>query len=245
MSELSPDFFNRPLAEVDPEIADVLRLELDRQQRTLEMIASENFVPQAVLDCQGTVLTNKYAEGYPGKRYYGGCEHVDVAEQLAIDRAKALFGAEHANVQPHAGRAGQRRRLPRAAAARRHDHGPRAAARRPPDARHEAQRLRAACTTSRPTRCDREDLADRHGRGRAARPRAQAEADPRRLVGLPAPARLRRASARSPTRSARCSWSTWPTSRASSPPACTPTRCRTPTSSRPRSTRRSAARAAA
>jgi glycine hydroxymethyltransferase len=101
--ELSPDFFSRPVEDVDPEIAEVLRLELRRQQRTLEMIASENFVPQAVLDCQGSVLTNKYAEGYPGRRYYGGCEHVDVAEQLAIDRAKALFGAEHANVQPHAG----------------------------------------------------------------------------------------------------------------------------------------------
>ncbi len=101
--ELPQDFFNRPLAEVDPEIADVLALELERQQRTLEMIASENFVPVSVLECQGSVLTNKYAEGYPGKRYYGGCEHVDVAEQLAIDRAKALFGAEHANVQPHSG----------------------------------------------------------------------------------------------------------------------------------------------
>ncbi|GAC1437494.1 MAG: serine hydroxymethyltransferase [Solirubrobacteraceae bacterium] len=99
----STDPFNRPLAEVDPEIAEVLRLELDRQQRTLEMIASENFVPQAVLECQGSVLTNKYAEGYPGRRYYGGCEHVDVSEQLAIDRAKSLFGAEHANVQPHSG----------------------------------------------------------------------------------------------------------------------------------------------
>ena len=103
MTDLPPDFFNRPLAEVDPEIAAVLDDELERQQRTLEMIASENFVPQAVLDAQGSVLTNKYAEGYPGKRYYGGCEHVDVAEQLAIDRAKALFGAEHVNVQPHAG----------------------------------------------------------------------------------------------------------------------------------------------
>jgi glycine hydroxymethyltransferase len=103
MTDLPPDFFNRPLADVDPEIADVLANELHRQQRTLEMIASENFVPQAVLECQGSVLTNKYAEGYPGKRYYGGCEYVDVAEQLAIDRAKALFGAEHANVQPHAG----------------------------------------------------------------------------------------------------------------------------------------------
>jgi len=101
--DLSPDYFSRPVEDVDPEIAEVLRLELRRQQRTLEMIASENFVPQAILECQGSVLTNKYAEGYPGRRYYSGCEHVDVAEQLAIDRAKALFGAEHANVQPHAG----------------------------------------------------------------------------------------------------------------------------------------------
>jgi glycine hydroxymethyltransferase len=103
VTELPPDFFNRPLAEVDPEVADAIACELDRQQRTLEMIASENFVPQAVLEAQGSVLTNKYAEGYPGKRYYGGCEFVDIVEQLAIDRAKELFGAEHANVQPHAG----------------------------------------------------------------------------------------------------------------------------------------------
>src|SRR4029079_15773037 len=102
-ADLSPDSCNRPLTEVDPEIADVLQLELGRQQRTLEMIASENFVPQAVLEAVGSVLTNKYAEGYPGKRYYGGCEYVDIAEQLAIDRAKALFGAEHANVQAHSG----------------------------------------------------------------------------------------------------------------------------------------------
>jgi len=102
-ADLPADFFNRPLAEVDPEIADVLAKELDRQQRTLEMIASENFAPLAVLECQGSVLNNKYAEGYPGRRYYGGCEFVDIAEQLAIDRAKALFGAEHANVQPHSG----------------------------------------------------------------------------------------------------------------------------------------------
>jgi glycine hydroxymethyltransferase len=103
VTALEPDYFNRPVAEVDPEIAAVLRDELHRQQATLEMIASENFVPRAVLEAQGSVLTNKYAEGYPGKRYYGGCEHVDVAEQLAIDRARALFGAEHVNVQPHAG----------------------------------------------------------------------------------------------------------------------------------------------
>ena len=103
MHELPADWFNRPLAEVDPAIAEVLSQELGRQQRTLEMIASENFVPQAILECQGSVLTNKYAEGYPGKRYYGGCEYVDIAEQLAIDRAKELFGAEHANVQAHSG----------------------------------------------------------------------------------------------------------------------------------------------
>src|SRR5829696_6622953 len=103
MSELPPDYFSKPVAEVDPEIAELMELELRRQETTLEMIASENFVPQAVLDCQGSVLTNKYAEGYPGKRYYGGCEYVDVIEELAIARAKELFGAEHANVQPHAG----------------------------------------------------------------------------------------------------------------------------------------------
>jgi glycine hydroxymethyltransferase len=100
---LPDDFQTAPIAEVDPEIAEVLDRELARQQGTLEMIASENFVPQGVLDAAGSVLTNKYAEGYPGKRYYGGCEEVDVAEELAIARAKELFGAEHANLQPHAG----------------------------------------------------------------------------------------------------------------------------------------------
>ncbi|MDR1441956.1 MAG: serine hydroxymethyltransferase [Bifidobacteriaceae bacterium] len=92
-----------PLAEVDPEIAAVLEGELTRQRRTLEMIASENFVPRGVLEAQGSVLTNKYAEGYPGRRYYGGCEVVDIAEDLAITRAKELFGADYANVQPHSG----------------------------------------------------------------------------------------------------------------------------------------------
>jgi glycine hydroxymethyltransferase len=103
VTDLPDDFQAASLASVDPEIATVLDRELARQQDTLEMIASENFVPQAVLEAAGSVLTNKYAEGYPGKRYYGGCEEVDVAEQLAIDRARELFGAEHANVQPHAG----------------------------------------------------------------------------------------------------------------------------------------------
>jgi glycine hydroxymethyltransferase len=95
--------FNQPLHELDPDIAAAVDAELHRQQSTLEMIASENFAPVAVLEAQGSVLTNKYAEGYPGRRYYGGCEHVDVIEQIAIDRIKALFGAEHANVQPHSG----------------------------------------------------------------------------------------------------------------------------------------------
>jgi len=93
----------RPLAQADPEVDQAIAQELIRQQSTLEMIASENFAPTAVMEAQGSVLTNKYAEGYPGKRYYGGCEHVDVIEQLAIDRLKALFAAEFANVQPHSG----------------------------------------------------------------------------------------------------------------------------------------------
>jgi glycine hydroxymethyltransferase len=103
VTELPDNFQTAPLGEVDPDIAAVLEGELRRQQGTLEMIASENFVPQAVLDAVGSVLTNKYAEGYPGRRYYGGCEEVDVAEELAISRAKEIFGADHVNVQPHAG----------------------------------------------------------------------------------------------------------------------------------------------
>ncbi|MET9530293.1 MULTISPECIES: serine hydroxymethyltransferase [unclassified Streptomyces] len=91
------------LHELDPDVAAAVDAELVRQQSTLEMIASENFAPVAVMEAQGSVLTNKYAEGYPGRRYYGGCEHVDVIETIAIDRVKALFGAEHANVQPHSG----------------------------------------------------------------------------------------------------------------------------------------------
>jgi glycine hydroxymethyltransferase len=98
-----PASFSSPLSETDPEIAAVLEQELDRQRHTLEMIASENFVSRGILEAQGSVLTNKYAEGYPGKRYYGGCEAVDIAEELARNRAKELFGAEHANVQPHSG----------------------------------------------------------------------------------------------------------------------------------------------
>ncbi|HTB63203.1 MAG TPA: serine hydroxymethyltransferase, partial [Opitutales bacterium] len=91
------------LAELDPEIFSAIEQEKARQQSHLELIASENFTLPAVLEAAGSVLTNKYAEGYPGKRWYGGCQYVDIIEQLAIDRAKALFGADHANVQPHSG----------------------------------------------------------------------------------------------------------------------------------------------
>ena len=108
MNEQSPAaslarFFAAPLAETDPELAAAIGRELVRQQDGIELIASENMVSAAVLEAQGSVLTNKYAEGYPGRRYYGGCVEVDVAEQLAIDRAKQLFGCEFANVQPHSG----------------------------------------------------------------------------------------------------------------------------------------------
>src|SRR2546423_13530800 len=100
---MKQDWMSRSLAEVDPQIADAIDNEGRRQHEGLELIASENFVSEAVLEAMGSVLTNKYAEGYPGKRYYGGCEFVDMAEQLAIDRAKQLFGADHANVQAHSG----------------------------------------------------------------------------------------------------------------------------------------------
>src|SRR5580698_1992661 len=96
-------FFSASLADTDPELAAAIRAELDRQQDGIELIASENIVSAAVLQAQGSVLTNKYAEGYPGRRYYGGCVYVDVAEQLAIDRAKQLFSCAFANVQPHSG----------------------------------------------------------------------------------------------------------------------------------------------
>jgi glycine hydroxymethyltransferase len=91
------------IKKLDPQVAEAIELEVNRQRNKIELIASENFVSDAVIEALGTPLTNKYAEGYPGKRYYGGCEHVDVIEQLAIDRAKEIFGAEHANVQPHSG----------------------------------------------------------------------------------------------------------------------------------------------
>jgi glycine hydroxymethyltransferase len=103
VSPIGKEWRREPLYELDPELNDLLRAELRRQQETLELIASENFASRAVLEATGSVLTNKYAEGYPGARYYGGCEIIDAVEQLAIDRCKSLFGAEHVNVQPHSG----------------------------------------------------------------------------------------------------------------------------------------------
>jgi len=102
-SASKPGFFSESIADKDPEVAGAINKELDRQQHEIELIASENIVSKAVLEAAGSVLTNKYAEGYPGRRYYGGCQYVDIAEQLAIDRAKKLFGCEFANVQPHSG----------------------------------------------------------------------------------------------------------------------------------------------
>src|SRR5262245_51136529 len=100
---MKSNWMSRPLAESDPEIATAIDNEVRRQHEGLELIASENFVSEAVLEAMGSVFTNKYAEGYPGKRYYGGCEYADIVENLARDRAKQLFNAEYANVQPHAG----------------------------------------------------------------------------------------------------------------------------------------------
>src|SRR5512145_401788 len=103
LTPVTEKFFHATLAESDPEVADAIAKELDRQQNEIELIASENIVSRAVLEAAGSVLTNKYAEGYPGKRYYGGCQFVDIAENLAIERVTKLFGCGFANVQPHSG----------------------------------------------------------------------------------------------------------------------------------------------
>ena len=103
MSESYQNFFDKNLSSTDPDLYNSIKLELERQQQHIELIASENIVSKAVLDAQGSILTNKYAEGYPGKRYYGGCEYVDKAEELALERVKKLFNCKYANVQPHSG----------------------------------------------------------------------------------------------------------------------------------------------
>ena len=135
----------------DPEIFDAIQREKRRQQENIELIASENFTSPAILEAAGSVLTNKYAEGYPGKRYYGGCEYVDIAEQLAIDRAKQLFGAEHANVQPHSGSQANMAVYFADDPARRHDPDDGTRARRPSHARVAAQFL-GPLLQSRPLR---------------------------------------------------------------------------------------------
>ena len=142
---------NRVLADLDPEVHRAISAELGRQQNTLEMIASENFAPLAVMQAQGSVLTNKYAEGYPGRRYYGGCENVDVIEQLAIDRLNALFGSSIRQRAAALGCAGQRRCDGGTAAARRHDSRSRTRPRRTPHPRHEAELLRQAVRRRPPT----------------------------------------------------------------------------------------------
>jgi glycine hydroxymethyltransferase len=132
-NDVHPDgFFTRSLAEADPEIAGWIAKELGRQQDKIELIASENITSKAVLEATGSVLTNKYAEGYPGKRYYGGCEYVDEIETIAIERAKKLFGCNFANVQPNSG--SQMNQAVFLAATRRYLHGPRSGGRWPPDA---------------------------------------------------------------------------------------------------------------
>ncbi len=132
------------LADDDPEVWAAISAEIERQEDGLEMIASENYTSPAVMQAVGSVLTNKYAEGYPGRRYYGGCEHVDVVENLARDRAKQLFGAEHVNVQPHSGSQANMAVYLTAIEIGRHGAGPGPGPRRAPDARHEAEYLRPA-----------------------------------------------------------------------------------------------------
>ena len=149
----------RPLYEADPQIAAAIDNETRRQHEGLELIASENFVSEAVLEAAGSVFTNKYAEGYPGKRYYGGCEYADVVENLARDRAKQLFGAEHANVQPHAGSQANMEALRGRAAAWRHYSRIEPGPWWPPDARASSEFFRED-VQDRPLRRDQRDGDD-------------------------------------------------------------------------------------
>ncbi len=222
MSFIDDDsYLSQDISEADPAVARLLRLEAERQSETLEMIASENFTSQAVLQAVGSVLTNKYAEGLPGKRYYGGCEVVDEVEQLAIDRALELFGAEHVNVQPHSGATANEAAYVAALKPGDRVLGDVAVARRPPLARAQGQLLRALYefhhygVRRADARIDMDQVRDM---ARELRPAP----DRRRRLGLPAHHRLpglprdRRRGRRA------ASWWTWPTSPASWPPACTP-----------------------
>ena len=219
--------------------------ERDRQHDKIELIASENYTFAAVLEAQGSWLTNKYAEGLPGKRYYGGCEFVDIAETLAQERALALFpGAEHVNVQPHSGAQANMAAYFSVLQPGRPDPGHEPGPRRPPDPRLAGQLLRPAVRGPRVRRRRETERID-YDALEAAAQEVRPEARRRGRVGLPADHRLPADGRRSPTASARCCSSTWPTSPASSRRASTRARSRTPTSSPRRPTRRSAAAAAA
>ena len=229
-----------PLAEVDPDIAELLGKELGRQRDTLEMIASENFVPRAVLQAQGSVLTNKYAEGLPGRRYYGGCEHVDVVENIARDRAKALFGADFANVQPHSGA--------QANAAVLHalmSPGERLLGLDLANGGHLTHGMRLNFSGKLYENgfygVDPTTPSDRHGRGARPGARVPPEGDHRRLVGLPADPRLRRVPLDRRRGRRQAVGGHGALRRAWSPRGCTRRRCRTPTWCPPPCTRRSAA----
>ena len=213
------DLFTATLRDSDPEIADAIARELGRQRDEIELIASENIVSRAVLEAQGSVLTNKYAEGYPGRRYYGGCQFVDIAEQLAIERVTKLFGCQFANVQPHSGASanaavffalmnpGDTFLGLNLAAGGHLTHGMKI--------NYSGKWFNAVAYNVRrdDQRIDMEEvrkLAQEH----------QPEGDHRRRLGLSAHHRLQGASARSPTRSAPTSSSTWRISPAWSPAAC-------------------------
>ena len=232
------------LAQADPAIYEAIQQEQERQRMKIELIASENYVSRAVLEAQGSVLTNKYAEGYPGKRYYGGCEYVDIAERLAIERAKELFGADHANVQPHSGAQANMAAY--------------MAVLQPGDTMLGMSLAHGGHLTHgykinfsgqlyqrlRPTACSRARSASTTTRW----PRRRCKSGPSCSWPGPRPTRASSTSpacARSPTAWARCCWSTWPTSPGWSRPASTPRPCRTPISSRRPRTRRCAGRAAA
>ncbi len=237
-------FFTASLADSDPDLAKAIGLELGRQRDEIELIASENIVSEAVMEAQGSVLTNKYAEGYPGKRYYGGCQFVDIAENLAIDRAKKLFGCGFANVQPNSGCAGQSVGVPRAGDAGRHLHGPRPRGRRPSDPWLAGQSLRQMVQADALHGAQGRS-AHRHGAGRGAR-----RASTSRRSSSPAAPAIRasgtsRPSARSRIASAPISWSIWRISPASWRRACIPRPSRMRMSSPPPRIRRCAARAAA
>ena len=210
----------------------------------IELIASENYASPAVMAAQGSQLTNKYAEGYPGKRYYGGCEFVDVAEQLAIDRVKKLFGAEYANVQPHSG--AQANQAVFFATLKPGDTilGMSLAARRAPDARLAGELLRQVVQRRR-LRARPDDRADRLRAGRAPRARAQAEADRRRRVGVLARHRLEALSRHRRPRRRLSDGRHGALRRARSPPASIRARSASRTSSPAPRTRRCADRAAA